>query len=103
MLWMIIQLEKLAALHWRFLQDGILVGSMAGHFTTDHRQASDSDEKETRSGTHNNGMDVDGPEEVGQGKQGVEEHIDDAGPESGPQSLSSITLAAVLGIYSPSF
>jgi hypothetical protein len=102
MLRTIIRLEKLAALRRRFLQEGILVGSTAGHFTADCGQASESDEEETRSGSHNDGMDVDGPEEVGQGK-GVEEHIEDAGPESGPQSLSSITLAAVPGICSPPF
>ena len=95
MLRTIIRLEKLAALCQRFLRKAMLVGSTAGHFAADRRQPSESDEEEMRSGSYNDGMDVDGPEEVGQGKQGVEEHIDDAGPESGPQSLLSITLSAV--------
>ena len=53
------------------------------------------------SGSNDDDMNVDGPEDVGrreEGVKGVEERLDDAGPESGPQSLSSITLAAVPGI-----
>ncbi|KAF8073482.1 hypothetical protein FPV67DRAFT_1559904 [Lyophyllum atratum] len=67
MLRTIIQLEKLAALRRRFLQEGLLRGSTAGHF------ASNPD---------------------GEKKHGVEERLGDAGPENGLQSLSSITLAA---------
>ena len=101
MLRTIIRLEKLAALRRRFLQEGLLVGSTAGHFASDHGQASEFDDEEMTSGSNDDDMNVDGPEDVGRGKEGVEgveERLDDAGPESGPQSLSSITLAAVPGI-----
>jgi len=98
MLRTIIRLEKLAALRRRFLREGLLIGSTAGHFASDRGQASEFDDEET---TNDDGMNVDGPEDVGrvkEGVEGVEERLDDAGPESGPQSLSSITLAAVPGI-----
>lgn len=101
MLRTIIRLEKLAALRRRFLREGLLIGSMAGHFASDHGQASEFDDEEMTSGSNDDDMNVDGPEDVGRGKEGVEgveERLDDAGPESGPQSLSSITLAAVPGI-----
>ena len=101
MLRTIIRLEKLAALRRRFLREGLLVGSTAGHFASDHGQASEFDDEEMTSGSNDDDMNVDGPEDVGRGKEGVkgvEERLDDAGPESGPQSLSSITLAAVPGI-----
>ena len=48
------------------------------------------------------GLAVDGAEDTAQGKGGIEERLDDAGPEAGPQSLSSITLAAMPGILIPS-
>jgi hypothetical protein len=101
MLRTIIRLEKLAALRRRFLREGLLIGSTAGHFAFDHGQASEFDDEETTSGSNDDDMNVDGPENVGRGKEGVEgveERLEDAGPESGPQSLSSITLAAVPGI-----
>jgi hypothetical protein len=101
MLRTIIRLEKLAALRRRFLREGLLIGSTAGHFASDHGQASEFDDEETTSGSNDDDMNVDGPEDVGRGKEGVEgveERLEDAGPESGPQSLSSITLAAVPGI-----
>jgi hypothetical protein len=101
MLRTIIRLEKLAALRRRFLREGLLIGSTAGHFASDHGQASEFDDEETTSGFNDDDMNVDGPEDVGRGKEGVEgveERLEDAGPESGPQSLSSITLAAVPGI-----
>ena len=65
MLRTIIQLEKLAALCQRFLQEGLLIGSTAGHFTSNHGQASEFDDKEMTSGSNNDDMNVDGPEDVG--------------------------------------
>jgi len=87
MLRTIIRLEKLAALRRRFLREGLLLGSTAGHFASNLGEESESDGEE---------MDVD--EDTSQEKDGVEECLGDAGPENGPQSLSSITLAATPGI-----
>ena len=92
MLRTIIRLEKLAALRRRFLREGLLIGSTANYFAPDGGEVSEE-----------HGSDVDGPGDMAQGKHDIdsEERLDDAGPENGPQSLSSITLAAVPGILRP--
>lgn len=94
MLSTIIQLEKLAALRRRFLREGMLIGSTAAHFSRCLSEASGSpsDSEETLSGNEDHRVDVDG--DAGQGNHAVEGRLGDVGPESGPQSLSSITLAA---------
>ena len=100
MLSTIIRLEKLAALRRRFLREGMLIGSTAAHFSRCLSEASGSpsDSEETLSGNEDHRVDVDG--DAGQGNHAVEGRLGDAGPESGTQSLSSITLAATPGMLS---
>ena len=100
MLRTIIWLEKLAALCWRFLQEGLLIGSTAAHFAPNQGNAS----KYTSNGeSSDDALSFNEVEDKDQGKSNVEEYLDDAGPETGPQSLSSITLAANPGIFMTSF
>ena len=100
MLRTIIRLEKLAALCWRFLQEGSLIGSTAAHFALNRGNLSEFNNEEITSS--DDALAVDGAEDTAQEKSGIEERLDDAGPEAGPQSLSSITLAAMPGIAMPS-
>jgi len=88
MLWAIIWMEKLAALRRRFLREGLLRGSTAGHFASNQGEESELSNDESASDD----------EDATQEKQGVEGHLGDVGPENGPPSLSSITLAASPGI-----
>jgi hypothetical protein len=96
MLRTIIRLEKLSALRRRFLREGLLIGSTAAHFAPNQGEETKCDDEETISSSEDDGLDVDG--DMGPGKCGIEECLGDVGPESGPQSLSSITLAASPGI-----
>jgi hypothetical protein len=98
MLRTIIRLEKLATLRRRFLQEGMLTGSTAAYFAVGQGGVSDSDNEEMIPMNEDAGFDING--DTGQEKQGIEERLGDAGPESGPQSLSSITLAAKPGMFS---
>jgi hypothetical protein len=101
MLRTIIRLEKLAALRRRFLQEGLLIGSTAAHFAPNRGNVSEYNGEEITSS--DDALAVDEAEDMAQGKSNIEERLDDAGPETGPQSLSSITLAANPGIFMPSF
>ena len=69
----------------------MLVGSTTSHYS---RHADDMHDDVQGALVNNDGdLEADGYE--GQDKLGVEEHsVRDAGPDGGPQSLSSITLAA---------
>ena len=96
MLRTIIRLEKLAALRRRFLQEGMLRGSTASHFASHQGQEDELTSEETAAGDEDGGSDVN--EDASQEKRSGEERLGDAGPENGPQSLSSITLAATPGI-----
>lgn len=100
MLRTIIRLEKLSALRRRYLREGLLIGSTAAHFAPNQRGGSECDDKET-SGSDTDDSDTN----MGQGnlKHGIELRLGDAGPDSGPQSLSSITLAASPGILKLNF
>lgn len=84
-----------------FLQENKLIGSTAAYFSQglDGASLSESDD-ETMS---NNKVDINGDLNAGQGNRGIEERLGDAGPESRPQSLSSITLAATPGIFTVNF
>lgn len=84
MLRSITRLEKLATLRRRFLQEGMLIGSTAAHFGLGQGDGSDGDNEEM----------VSSNEDMTRRRHSVEGRMDDAGPESGPQSLSSITMAA---------
>ena len=97
MLRTIIRLEKLAALRRRFLWEGMLTGSTAAHFAVGQDSVSDSDNEEMMPRNEDAELDING--DMGQEKQGINERLGDAGPESGPQSLSSITLAAKPGMF----
>jgi hypothetical protein len=90
------RLEKLAALRRRFLREDLLTGSTAAHFVSDRGESSVCEDDEATSGNEDDvSEDDDG---ASQEKSSVEERLGDAGPDSGPQSLSSITLAASPGI-----
>jgi len=103
MLQTIIRLEKLAALRRRFLWEGLLIGSTAAHFTLSRGDTSDFDDEEIPSSSKG-ALAVNGAADMDRGKSRIEDCLDDAGPEAGPQSLSSITLAATPGILMrPSF
>ena len=93
MLRTIIRLEKLQALRRRFLREGMLLGSTAAHFSSNLEC---DEESEAMSSHEDGGLDING--DIIQEKHGVEERLGDAGPENGPQSLSSITLASSPGI-----
>jgi len=99
MLRTITRLEKLAALRRRFMREGLLLGSTAGHFASKQGEESELDGEEMATSDVDGGLDVD--EDRTQEKNGVDERLGDAGPENGPQSLSSITLAAAPGNPSP--
>jgi hypothetical protein len=102
MLRTIIRLEKLAALRRRFLREGLLIGSTAAYFSPNRGNASESEyDGEETSGDEAFAVDEAG--DMAQGKSNIEERFDDVGPETGPQSLSSIMLAANPGIFMPSF
>jgi hypothetical protein len=93
MLRTIVRLEKLAALRRKFLQEDMLFGSTAAHFARNQNDASEC-EDEGMMCSHEKDRFVGKVQE----KCGIED-LDDAGPESGPQFLSSITLAASPGIF----
>ena len=91
MLRTIIRLEKLATLRRRFLQENKLIGSTAAHFSQGLGGASESDDSdETISNSKYLTVDINEDAEC----------LGDVGPESGPQSLSSIALAATPGMFS---
>ncbi|KDR66445.1 hypothetical protein GALMADRAFT_147875 [Galerina marginata CBS 339.88] len=93
MLRTIIRMEKLAALRRRFLREGLLRGSTAAHFVSNKGEESELDGDDLAAvSVEDDGSDEE--EDANQEKQGVEERLGDAGPENGPPSLSSITLAA---------
>ncbi|KIM37067.1 hypothetical protein M413DRAFT_423911 [Hebeloma cylindrosporum] len=92
MLRTIIRLEKLAALRRRFLREGLLSGSTAAYFGSNQGKESEFEEKGKASGNEDGGSDID--VDAAEKHNGVEERLGDAGPDSGPRSLSSITLAA---------
>jgi hypothetical protein len=106
MLRVIVRLEKLVALHRRFVKENMLIGSTAAYFANGcgkTRISQDDDEEMLFGGDPalnnlNTGHDSDG---VAVGKEsekhGVEEILDDAGPDDGPRSLSSIMLATSPG------
>lgn len=101
MLRTITRLDKLAALRRRFLRERLLVGSTAGYFVSENGRAAG---RVLDNGTDDE-MEVDGVEDMEERIGNVEDNVDDEGPDSGPQSLSSIMLAAVPGTdfyYSPS-
>ncbi len=96
MLRTITRLDKLAALRRRFLQEGLLRGSTAGYISSTERDF-DGEEMDVsdEDGDEDNNFDGVGGQPAD--KLGAEERLGDAGPEDGPQSLSSITLAATPG------
>jgi hypothetical protein len=96
MLWTITRLEKLAALWRQFLHKRLLCGSTAGHFASNQHEESQLNDDEMATGDDDCRSDVD--EDATQEKNSVKEHLGNAGPEDGPQSLSSITLATSSGI-----
>ena len=91
MLQVINWMEKLAALRRKFLKEGLLCGSTAGHFASSQGEESELDDNESASNDKDGGS---GVEE----KQGVEGRLGDVGPENRPPSLLSIVLAATPGI-----
>jgi len=101
MLCAIIQMEKLAALQHRFLREGLLCGSTAGHFDSSRGEESELDNDELASGDEDSGSDV--GEHASQEKPGVEGCLGDVGPENGPPSLSLIVLTATPGIQKLTF
>ena len=96
MLRTITQLEKLAALQCQFLQERLLCSSTAGHLASNQCEESQLNDNEIAAGDDDHRSDIDN--DATQEKNSVEECLGDAGPEDGPQSLSSIMLAAVPGI-----
>jgi hypothetical protein len=105
MLRTITHLEKLAALHRRFLQEGMLTGSMASTYADTATQMNlasapgDDDTMDIEGGSTNVLQD----EELGATSINLECPSDDVGPNAGPQTLSSITLAASPGMFSSTF
>ena len=88
MLHTIIRLDKLAALHRRFRQNGMLIGRTAANFSLG--DGSSGDDEEMVRINEDAGLEVK--------RQGTE-HMDDAGPESGLHSLSSIMIGATPGMF----
>ncbi|KAF8812067.1 hypothetical protein BYT27DRAFT_7221263 [Phlegmacium glaucopus] len=76
----------------QLLREGLLRGSTAAHFASNQGEESELNGDEPAGSDRGGGSDDD--EDANQEKQGVEGRLDDAGPENGPPSLSSITLAA---------
>ena len=97
MLRTIIRLEKLAALRRRFKREGMLNGSTASHFniTTGCNESQISLDEDGDIDDVNDDEDAAAREKGGDER----ERLCDVGPESGPQSHSSITLAATSGMF----
>lgn len=98
MLQTITRLDKFAALRRRFLREGLLHGSTAGYLAT---KEGNPGSEEMDSSDEDGDLGIDGVAGQPGERHGVEECLGDAGPEDGPQSLSSITLAATPGKYCP--
>ena len=97
MLHTITQLDKFAALQRVFLHKGMLAGSTSTHFAQLLGEGNDTDDD----GDGSEGTREDEDEEVdGQEKPSIDERLKDAGPVAGPQSLSSVELAATSGMSS---
>jgi hypothetical protein len=98
MLRVIIRLEKLAALRRRFVKENMLIGSTAAYFANGYGKISWDEDEEML--YENLALDIGHGGAAGQEKQpehAVEEKLDDAGPDDGPRSLSSIMLASTTG------
>jgi len=77
----------------------MLFGSTSAHCLRGLYGQSESDDEMLSSGNGNGNGDGNGSGgDAGQRKYGIEERLGDAGPESGPQSLSLVTLAATQGM-----
>ena len=77
------------------MQEEIHIGSTAAHFLQGLDGQSESDDELSSDSEGVVGIEGDGGQQ-----HGIDEHLGDAGPENGPQSLSSITLAATPGMFS---
>jgi hypothetical protein len=82
--------------------DNYLIGKActAAHFALNQGNLSKFNDEEITSG--DDALAVNGAEDTAPEKSAIKEHLDDAGPEAGPQSLFSITLAVMPGIAMPS-
>ncbi|KAF7762482.1 hypothetical protein Agabi119p4_9075 [Agaricus bisporus var. burnettii] len=98
MLRTIARLEKLAALRRRYARAGMLFGSTAGHFVRAREEAveENADLYDTMEIDHDeeNNKDEEDKDQRQKKVRGWDEDPGDAGPDDGPQSLSSICLAS---------
>ena len=100
MLRTITQLDKFAVLRRVFLHKGMLAGSTSAHFTQLLGEGNDTDDNGDGSEGTREDEDEEDEEVDSQEKPGVDEHLKDAGPVAGPQSLLSVELAATSGTSS---
>lgn len=112
MLRTIVRLEKLAALRQRFLHQGMLIGSTAGYIARSYSKTNnvDSDGDVFMDGGGFDLMDGENVNDADEGEvRGIEsrdvekERLSDAGPEDGPEALSSIVLASTPGMSFSNF
>lgn len=104
MLRTIIRLDKLAALRRRFLREGLLVGSTSGYLVSGREEARVLEDERSETGRDDEDMmevdglsDLEDVEERVSNAEELGERVGDVEPDNGPQSLSSIVLAAVPG------
>ena len=100
MLHTITQLDKFAALLRVFLHKGMLAGSTSTHFAQLLGEGNDTDDDGDGSEGTREDEDEEDEEVDGQEKPSIDERLKDAGPVAGPQSLSSVELAATSGMSS---
>lgn len=101
MLWTIVQTEKLAALRTRLLHQGFLHRSTASHYDITAEDDSDSVGIDNEAGDYlESGITGDQHEVVDEEMYTFnEDRVADMGPDAGPQSLSSISLAKSSGTF----
>ena len=100
MLCTITRLDKFAVLRRVFLHKGMLAGSTSTHFAQLLGEGNDTDDDGDGSEGTREDEDEEDEEVDSQEKPGVDERLKDAGPVAGPQSLSSVELAATSGMSS---
>ena len=97
MLWIITQLDKIAALHRIFLKKGMLVGTTAAYIAQLLSEMGSGAAGDEENRVTEEGEDEDKEQGEDYGKVGADECLRDVGPVSGPQALSSIMLAPTRG------
>lgn len=99
MLRCIIQLEKMAAFRRELRRKGLLIGSTAASFWALIGAPKHEDTVMMEISDLASDSEADEHSTLWHCKSSADDHMDDVGPENGPQSLRSISLAATPGMF----